>query len=79
MSHIQKAHLSPMLSVRSETDVSQPCGFISYFHNDISLVTEGQQAWREQTGPVKGAPAVGRTCQAETDKATGDPTLASAL
>lgn len=51
-----KEYLSPVLSVRSETDVSQPSGFISYFHNDISLVTEGQQAWPEQRGPVMRPP-----------------------
>lgn len=43
-------------SVAEETDASQPPGFISYFHNDISLVTEGQQAWREQRGPYVRAP-----------------------
>lgn len=46
--------------MRSETDVSQPSGFISYFHNDISLVTEGQQARREQRGPVMRPPPWGR-------------------
>lgn len=43
-------------NVAEETDASQPPGFISYFHNDISLVTEGQQAWREQRAPVSGPP-----------------------
>lgn len=49
-----------------------PPGFISYFHNDISLVTAGQQAWREQRGPCVRAPGGGTRGRGGRDMSSRD-------